>query len=77
MINVFLVEDNRFVADAVDGLLNTYDNIQLVGVATTGEEALTTLPPTGVDIALIDLALPGMNGIDVIAALRQSQPALP
>jgi len=77
MINVFLVEDNRFVADAVDGLLNTYDNIQLVGVATTGEEALTTLPPTGVDIALIDLALPGMNGIDVIAALRQSQPTLP
>ena len=77
MINVFLVEDNRFVADAVDGLLGTYDDIRLVGVAATGEEALTHLPAAGVDIVLIDLALPGMNGIDLIAALRRARPELP
>lgn len=77
MINVFLVEDNRFVADAVDGLLSTYDDIRLAGVAATGEEALTQLPAAGVDIVLIDLALPGMNGIDLIAALRRARPELP
>ncbi len=77
MINIFLVEDNRFVADALDGLLNTYDDLQLVGVARSGEEALAQLPLMGVDIVLIDLALPGMSGIDVIVALRQQQPGLP
>jgi len=77
MINVFLVEDNRYVADAVDGLLGTYDDIHLAGVAVTGEEALTALPPTGIDIVLIDLALPGMNGIDLIVALRRTRPELP
>ncbi len=77
MINVYLVEDNRFVADAVDGLLSTYDDIHLAGVAHTGEEALIALPLTGVDIALIDLALPGMNGVALITALRRARPELP
>ncbi len=77
MINVFLIEDNRFVADALDGLLSTYDDLQLVGVARSGEEALSQLPLMGVDIVLIDLALPGMSGIDVIIALHQQQPGLP
>ncbi len=76
MIHVFLVEDNRFVADAVDGLLSTYDDIRLAGVAATGEDALTQLPAAGVDIVLIDLALPGMNGIALITALRRARPEL-
>lgn len=74
MIDVFLVEDNRFVADAVDGLFSTYDTVRLVGVAATGEEALTRLPGLAAQVALIDLALPGMNGIEVVAAMRQARP---
>ena len=77
MISVFLVEDNRFVADAVDGLLKTYANVELVAVARTGEEALVMLPAVAADVALIDLALPGMNGIEVVSAIGQARPALP
>ncbi len=77
MISVFLVEDNRFVADAVDGLLKTYANVELVAVARTGEEALVMLPAVAADVALIDLALPGMNGIEVVSAIGQARPELP
>ena len=44
MIAVFLVEDNRFVAEAVDGLLRTYPGVAVAAVAHTGEEALAAVP---------------------------------
>ena len=77
MIAVFLVEDNRFVADAMDGLLKTYADVELAAVARTGEEALAMLPTVTADVALVDLALPGMNGIDVVAAIGRARPELP
>lgn len=77
MIAIFLVEDNRFVADAVDGLLKTYPDVELAAVARTGEEALTMLPALAADVALIDLALPGMNGIEVVTAIGRVRPDLP
>jgi DNA-binding NarL/FixJ family response regulator len=77
MISVFLVEDNRFVADAMDGLLRTYAEVQLAAVARTGEEALAMLPGLAADVALVDLALPGMNGIDTVVAIRRERPELP
>ena len=77
MIAVFLVEDNRFVADAVDGLLKTYADVELAAVARTGEEALAMLPGVTAEVALIDLALPGINGIEVVAAIVKARPELP
>ncbi len=77
MISVFLVEDNRFVADAVDGLLRTYAEMEVAAVARTGEEALAMLPAVAAHVALIDLALPGMNGIEVVAAIGRTRPELP
>ncbi len=77
MICIFLVEDNHYVADAVDGLLRTYAEVCLAAVARTGEEAMAMLPDLTADVALVDLALPGMNGIDTVTAIRRERPELP
>ena len=77
MIAVFLIEDNRFVAEAIDGLLRTYPGVELAAVARTGEEALAMLPALTVDVALIDMALPGMNGVEVVTAIGRARPELP
>ena len=77
MIAVFLVEDNLFVADAVDGLLKTYADVELTTVARTGEEALAMLPAVAADVVLIDMALPGMNGVEVVTAIGRARPGLP
>ena len=77
MITIFLVEDNRFVADAIDGLLHTFDGMQLGTVAKTAEKALQLLPDLVADVALVDLALPGMNGIELVSAVGRVRPDLP
>ncbi len=77
MISILLVEDNPFVVDALDGLLDTYPDIELVARARTAAEALFLLPDTVADLALVDLALPDMNGIDLVAAMRRTRPELP
>jgi len=74
---VFLVEDNDYVVGALAGLLETFADIELTGVARTAEVALAMLPEVQCDVALIDLALPGMNGIDLVAALQKTRPGLP
>jgi len=65
------------VVGALGGLLETFANVELTGVARTAEDALAMLPDVQCDVALIDLALPGMNGIDLIAALQEARPELP
>jgi DNA-binding NarL/FixJ family response regulator len=77
MVSVYLIEDNRFVAEAIDGLLHTFADVQLVGVAASGEEALEALPGIAADLVLVDLALPGISGIDTVAAIVALRPELP
>ena len=77
MVSLLLVEDNAYVTSALDGLLGTFDDMILGAVAPTGEEALDMLPGLSVDLALVDLALPGMSGIEFIVAARKARPELP
>lgn len=77
MVSILLVEDNRFVVDALDGLLDTFANLRITAWARTAEEALDMLPGVAADVALIDLALPGLSGIDLTAAIRRERPLLP
>ncbi|WP_374685918.1 response regulator transcription factor [Promineifilum sp.] len=77
MISVLLVEDHAYVADAIGGLLETFGDISLSASAQTAEQALEQLPNLKVDLMLVDLALPGMNGIDLIARVREMYPELP
>jgi DNA-binding NarL/FixJ family response regulator len=77
MVSVLFVEDNDYVTEALTNLLETYDGFELTAVARSAEEALTLLPGLAVDVALIDLALPGMNGIDLAATIRRERPELP
>lgn len=73
-IRVLLVEDNRFVGDQLFRLLKGYPNIDLVGQASDGEEAVAivaTLQPT---VVVMDINLPKLDGI---AATRQIKTRYP
>lgn len=69
---LLLVEDDRVVASTLSDDL-TWDRFDVV-VAASGEEALRALPGSLPDIALVDLGLPGITGIDVVRAVRDGHP---
>jgi DNA-binding NarL/FixJ family response regulator len=76
MISILLVEDHAILSRSITALVDSEDTA-VVAVAKSGEEALALLPDLTVDLALIDVSLPGINGIDLVARLRREYPALP
>ncbi|HVF83980.1 MAG TPA: response regulator transcription factor [Sphingomicrobium sp.] len=76
MIRVVLVDDQMLVRQGVRGLLELVPDIDVVGEAGDGEEALQKVPELKPDVLLLDIRMPRMNGIAVLDALREAD-ALP
>jgi two-component system, NarL family, response regulator DesR len=74
MIRVLLAEDQGMVRGALATLLNLEDDMEVVGEAADGDEALTVAARTRPDVALLDIEMPGRNGIDTAATLRDVLP---
>ena len=71
MIRVVLVDDHPVVRSGIRGLLEQADDINVVGEASTGEEAISLLENMAVDVILLDVEMPGMNGIEVAKHLTE------
>ena len=76
MIRVVLVDDQTLVRQGVRGLLELVPDIEVVGEASDGEEALAKVPVLKPDVLLLDVRMPRMNGIAVLDRLREAD-ALP
>jgi DNA-binding NarL/FixJ family response regulator len=70
-IRVALVEDDSKFLAAVVALLTRESSLEVVGRYTTGEDAVVAIGRNRFDIALIDLELPGMSGVDVMRHLLE------
>lgn len=77
MSSILLVEDHEAFANALLNILNKNGNMNVVAVAETAEKALEQLPELQVDLVLVDVSLPKMSGINLVAALREKYPDLP
>jgi DNA-binding NarL/FixJ family response regulator len=76
MIRVVLVDDQMLVRQGIRGLLELVPDIEVVGEAGDGKEALQRVPELKPDVLLLDIRMPRMNGIAVLDALREAD-ALP
>jgi two-component system, NarL family, response regulator DesR len=74
VIRVLLAEDQGMVRGALATLLNLEDDIEVVGEAANGEEALTVARDSRPDVALLDIEMPGKDGIVTAAELRAVLP---
>jgi DNA-binding NarL/FixJ family response regulator len=70
MIRVVLVDDQTLVRRGVRGLLELVPDIEVVGEASDGEEALARVPALKPDVLLLDIRMPRLDGIGVLQALR-------
>jgi DNA-binding NarL/FixJ family response regulator len=76
MIRVVLVDDQTLVRQGVRGLLELLPDIEVVGEASDGEEALDKVPELAPDVLLLDIRMPRLDGVAVLDALREAN-ALP
>jgi two-component system, NarL family, nitrate/nitrite response regulator NarL len=73
VIRVMLVDDHAFVRSAIRQALTAPD-VEVVGEATSGEDAIKLAPSVRPDVLLVDIDLPGMSGLRL---LRELRPRLP
>jgi DNA-binding NarL/FixJ family response regulator len=73
-MKLLILEDDPTVRNALVELAAESRAFDLAGAASTAAEALETMKKHKVDVALVDLGLPDGSGVDVIAALKRSQP---
>lgn len=73
MINVLIVEDDPMVAELNRRYLEKVEGFSLAAIVSNGEEALAYLQDNQVDLVLLDVFMSGMNGLDLLAAIRQQQ----
>jgi two-component system, NarL family, response regulator DevR len=74
VIRVFLLDDHEVVRRGVRELLETADDIEVVGEAATATDAVARAVATSPDVAVLDVRLPDGNGIEVCRDLRSLLP---
>ncbi|MGF6920642.1 response regulator [Paraburkholderia sp. 40] len=76
LIKVLLVDDHTVARNGVRLMLSSAPEIRVVGEAETAADALHLVRDPNFDVALVDIALPGKNGLELLKCLRVAQPRL-
>jgi DNA-binding NarL/FixJ family response regulator len=75
-IKICIVEDNADMRESVAQVLNQSPGLRCVSTYASAEAAVRDLPSQKPDVALVDINLPGMNGIECVAKLKTQLPRL-
>jgi DNA-binding NarL/FixJ family response regulator len=73
-IHILIVDDHPVVRDGLVAILGTQPDFEIAGEAASGEEALGIFQQRQPDVVLLDLEMPGMDGVEVIQRLREARP---
>ena len=76
MIRVLICDDQAIVTEGLQMILETDADLRVVGVAANGVQAVELSAAIEPDIVLMDLKMPGMNGVQATRAIRHAQPAV-
>jgi DNA-binding NarL/FixJ family response regulator len=74
MIRVLIADDHTLVRDGVRALLATAGDIEVVGEAADGREAVARAQALRPDVVLMDIAMPGLGGLEAVPLLKKEAP---
>ncbi len=73
-IKILIVDDHALVRAGVFSLLKENDNMEIIGEAENGEEAIEKVIKLKPDVALIDISMPGISGIEATKEIKRQRP---
>lgn len=74
--NIYLIEDHPLMQRMTCEFINRMADLHVCGTAATAKDALDQLPTLKVDLVIVDVSLPDMDGIHLVGALHSKQPTL-
>lgn len=77
MINILIADDNSFIREGMKIILNTYEDFEVSGTVGDGQEAVAFCQNHQVDIALLDVRMPNMNGVEATKILSEQTDTKP
>ena len=75
-IRVVVVDDHDLLREGVTACLSGFDNLEVVGEASSGEAAIREVRELAPDVVVVDLVMPGMSGVELIERLRAEHPTI-
>jgi DNA-binding NarL/FixJ family response regulator len=76
VIRVLLADDHEIVRDGLKRILGAAGDLQVAGEAANGDQALALVKANDYDVALLDMSMPGLAGLDLIRRIRIEKPKL-
>jgi DNA-binding NarL/FixJ family response regulator len=76
MTRIVLADDHKIVRDGLKRILGATPDLQVGAEAADGDELLRLIKANDYDVAVIDMSMPGLAGIDLIKRLKREKPAL-
>ncbi|WP_027879253.1 response regulator transcription factor [Mesoflavibacter zeaxanthinifaciens] len=74
MINIVIADDHEIVVEGLRSLLENEEEIVIVGEAYDGEEVIPLLASNNVDVAVLDISMPKMDGVDLTKFIKTNYP---
>ena len=76
LIRVVVVDDHTLIRQGIVGLLSSQPDIEVVGQAGSGQEAIAVAAALSPDVVLMDVSMPGISGLDAAKEIRSRQPGV-
>jgi len=77
MIKILIADDHAIVREGLKQILSESPDLVVVAEASTGQEVLEKIPKNDLDLVVLDIAMPGRGGLDILKEIKSQRPRLP